>query len=161
MKWNFVPFEPEHGKQICSWRYPAPYTVYNWKPWETMLEHAEEFADPAIRQAQYEAVVDENGDLCGFAQFFPLSGWTRIGLGMRPDLCGKGLGASFALAVAHRALARSPGTPVDLEVTVWNERAIRAYLRAGFAVTDTYVRKTPTGQDEFHCMVFKPENRNA
>lgn len=140
--------------QICTWQYPAPYEVYSWTPWEQLLERAEEFADPRIREEQYEAVFDEAGQLCGFAQFFPIIGWTRLGFGLRPDLCGKGLGESFVRAITKRALLREPGKQVDLEVTTWNERAIRAYRRAGFVIADTYVRNTPTGPDEFHCMVY-------
>lgn len=154
MKWTFVPFEERHGQQVCAWRYPAPYDIYNWTPWEQLLERAEEFADEAVRAEQYEAVLDADGRLCGFVQFFPIVGWTRLGFGMRPDLCGQGLGPDFVQAVTARAQERQPENRIDLEVLTFNERAIRAYRKAGFEITDTYVRNTPTGPDEFHCMVY-------
>lgn len=153
--WRFVPMEEEHGRQICLWRYPEPYAIFNWSPWEELEARSEEFGDPAIRREQFEAVLDRNGQLCGFAQFFPLVGWTRLGLGLRPDLCGQGLGASFTGAIVRRAKERSREGGIDLEVMTSNIRAQRAYLKAGFAIRDTYVRNTPTGAAEFHCMVYE------
>ncbi|TMV48179.1 GNAT family N-acetyltransferase [Paenibacillus mesophilus] len=154
-KWLFVPMEEEHGKQICLWRYPEPYSVFNWSPWKELEARSEEFGDPGIRKEQFEAVLDDTGELCGFAQFFPLVGWTRLGLGLRPDLCGQGLGPSFTGAIVGRAMQRQPQNRIDLEVLTANVRAKRAYLKAGFAIRDTYVRNTPTGPDEFHCMVYE------
>ncbi|TNJ62862.1 GNAT family N-acetyltransferase [Paenibacillus hemerocallicola] len=154
-QWLFVPMEEEHGRLICSWRYPEPYAVFNWSPWDELQERSEEFGDPSIRKEQFEGVLDRDGQLCGFAQFFPLVGWTRLGLGLRPDLCGQGLGPSFTSAIVGRAMQRRPEDGIDLEVLTSNSRAQRAYLKAGFAIRDTYVRNTPTGPDEFHCMVYE------
>jgi len=145
----------EHGRQICTWRYPEPYAVFNWSPWAELERNSEEFANPHIREEQFEAVLGDDGQLCGFAQFFPLTGWTRLGLGLRPDLCGQGLGPSFTLAIVGRAMERKPMDKIDLEVLTSNLRAIRAYTKIGFVIHDTYVRNTPTGPDEFHCMVYE------
>ncbi|UUZ91549.1 GNAT family N-acetyltransferase [Paenibacillus sp. P25] len=149
------PLTEEDGREICTWRYPAPYDTYNWKTWDEPLANREEFADPEIREAQYRAVVDAEGALCGFAQLFPLAGTTRLGLGMRPELCGAGRGEAFVRSIAAEAKRLSPQNEIDLEVLTWNKRAIRAYERAGFRMTDTYERKTPQGTGEFHCMVWE------
>lgn len=121
-----------------------------------MLREQAEFADPQIREEQYRAVVDENGILSGFVQFFPIVGVTRLGLGLRPDLCGKasGIGTQFVHLLVQEAQRRTPQQEIDLEVLVWNERAIQTYERAGFTITDTYERSTPTGLAAFHCMVY-------
>ncbi|CAG7653078.1 GNAT family N-acetyltransferase [Paenibacillus allorhizosphaerae] len=162
IRYQLIPMTEEHGPVICSWRYPAPYDLYNWNDWKHMLSRGEEFADPFIRQTQYRAVVDEAGSLCGFAQLFPMAGLTRLGLGMRPDLCGAGQGERFVRAIAEEARRLQPEHEIDLEVLIWNKRAIRVYEKAGFAITDTYERMTLTGMDTFHCMVWnetKPEAR--
>jgi RimJ/RimL family protein N-acetyltransferase len=155
LRLKLVPMTEEHARQICRWRYEGEYAVYNAASWEEMAERGEEFADPDIRARQYFSAVDDNGELCGFAQFFPLVGVTRIGLGLRPDLCGRGLGSRFAAMIASEARRRKPGDEIDLEVFTWNRRAIRAYEKAGFVRTDTYVRPTPAGPAEFHCMVYR------
>ncbi|MBD0381984.1 GNAT family N-acetyltransferase [Paenibacillus sedimenti] len=165
LQWRVVPLTESHGRELCSWNYPPPYDLYNWPAWETMQHEALEFADPLIRSKQYGAVVDEDDSLCGFVQFFPIVGVTRLGLGLRPDLSGhtekhgkgKGLGAAFVKLLVQEAKRRSPLNEIDLEVLVWNERAIRTYAKAGFVITDTYERQTPTGMATFHCMVFSDE----
>ncbi|WP_426450079.1 GNAT family N-acetyltransferase [Paenibacillus sp. S-38] len=154
---RLAPFTEEHGRLVCAWTYPPPYDLYNWKPWETMLASGEEFADPEIREKQYRSVLDGEGRLAGFAQLFPMAGVTRLGLGLRPDLRGTGLGAPFVRAIAEEALRQNPGHEIDLEVLTWNTRAIRTYEKAGFDITDTYERMTPNGPAEFHCMVWTSE----
>lgn len=121
-----------------------------------MLREQTEFADPHIRAEQYRAVVDASGELSGFVQFFPIVGVTRLGLGLHPDLCGKGsgIGVQFVQLLTREALRHAHGQEIDLEVLVWNERAIRTYERAGFTITDTYEKQTPTGMSNFHCMVY-------
>ena len=121
-----------------------------------------EFGDPDIRQRQYISVLDEREALWGFAQLFPMHEVTRIGLGMRPDWCGRGMGKRFMQTIVREARRRRPADEIDLEVMTWNERAIRAYQRAGFHITDTYERLTPTGNALFHCMVYEPRQmRNS
>jgi [ribosomal protein S18]-alanine N-acetyltransferase len=152
-----VPLTETHCRDICTWVYPVPYDVYNWRPWEIMLSAKEEFADEELRAEQYRAVVDDNEMLLGFAQFFPIVGVTRIGLGMRPDLCGNGLGVDFVKAIAAEAKQKTPSNEIDLEVLAWNIRAYLVYQKAGFVHTDTYTRMTPTGRNSFYCMVWKPK----
>ncbi|WP_026021578.1 GNAT family N-acetyltransferase [Paenibacillus senegalensis] len=151
------PMSERHAKQICEWKYPPPYDLYNWEHWEAMLAKQYEFADEAVRKEQYCAVVDQENTLCGFAQFFPLVGVTRLGLGMHPDYAGKGNGVPFVRAIVAEALRRTPAHVIDLEVLVWNDRARIVYERCGFQITDQYIRGTPTGEDEFYCMVYMPE----
>ncbi len=151
------PLSETDGRQICGWRYEPPYDEYNWPEWERMAADGIEFADPAIRQEQYCAVYDEEAELCGFAQFFPLAGVTRLGLGLRPDLCGRGLGQAFVEAVVREAARRAPDNEIDLEVLVWNHRALKVYEKAGFVRTDTYERMTPAGMKAVHCMVYMPD----
>ncbi|WP_159881940.1 GNAT family N-acetyltransferase [Paenibacillus puerhi] len=151
---RITPLLPDHCREICEWRYEPPYDLYAWQPWELMVAQQAEFADPELRDAQYRAVLGQLDELCGFAQLFPMTGVTRLGLGMRPEACGRGRGAAFVRAIAAEARRLNPGHEIDLEVLTWNERAIRAYLRAGFSITDTYERMTPAGQAEFHCMVW-------
>ncbi|NOV02513.1 GNAT family N-acetyltransferase [Paenibacillus planticolens] len=156
LPWQVVPLTDTHCVEVCTWKYPSPYELYNWPSWDIMLREQTEFADGDIRAEQYRAIVDEKESLCGFVQFFPMLGVTRLGLGLRPDLCGKGkgIGEQFVRLITREALRRAPGQEIDLEVLVWNERAIRTYERAGFSITDTYEKRTPTGMALFHCMVY-------
>jgi len=145
------------GKIISEWTYTPPYDLYQFLPWSQMQALEIEFGDPVIRRQQYVSIHDEHGELCGFAQYFPMEGVIRIGLGMRPDLTGQGRGVPFVSAILKEALHRYPAMEIDLEVLTWNERAITVYQRCGFRITDTYERRTPTGTGMFHCMVYEGE----
>jgi ribosomal-protein-alanine N-acetyltransferase len=154
-----VPLTEAHCRDICTWSYPVPYNTYNWQPWEMMLTQQYEFADERLREEQYRAVVDKDGLLWGFAQLFPIVGVTRIGLGMRPELCGQGHGVAFVQSIAAEAKRKEPANEIDLEVLAWNIRAYRVYQQAGFVQTDTYTRTTTTGKESFYCMVWQPKKR--
>jgi ribosomal-protein-alanine N-acetyltransferase len=149
-----LPMNIEHAATICTWRYPEPYHIYNWQDWQDMKNNGFEFGNPQIRLEQYAAVIDHHQELVGFAQFFPMLGVTRLGIGLHPDHCGGGNGASFARAIAEEAQRRILDNEIDLEVLTWNLRAYKAYKKAGFVHTDTYERLTPDGMKAFHCMVF-------
>jgi RimJ/RimL family protein N-acetyltransferase len=151
----------QHCKEICSWCYPVPYDIYNWSPWGILVAQDQQFADPGIREAQFAAIVqvkDEkkhDTELIGYVQYFPLHEVTRLGVGLKPDLCGKGLGIYFMDTIIKEALRRNPNHEIDLEVHTWNERAQKVYSKAGFMKTDEYERITPTGMGQFYCMVYK------
>ncbi|GGO09792.1 GNAT family N-acetyltransferase [Saccharibacillus kuerlensis] len=148
------PMTAEEAEAVCGWVYEPPYDIYGWMPWEEVKKLEIEFGDPELRRQQY-VTVHRDGTLCGFAQLFPLGGTTRLGIGMRPDFCGQGMGALFVHAVVEEALRRIPGQEIDLEVLTWNQRAIKAYQKAGFAITDLYERMTPDGMKPFYCMVYQ------
>ncbi|MBB6733934.1 GNAT family N-acetyltransferase [Cohnella zeiphila] len=154
-RFRFAAMSERDGEEICSWRYPPPYDVYQWPAWPRMLAEEIEFGDPDIRERQYASVLDENGDFVGYAQFFPMAGVIRLGLGLRPDCCGRGWGAAFLEAAAREAARRAPDAEIDLEVEVWNKRAIRAYQKAGFEIDDRYDRKAVHGIVSLYCMVRK------
>ncbi|WP_438444899.1 GNAT family N-acetyltransferase [Gorillibacterium sp. sgz5001074] len=155
VKLHVVPMNIRHCQDICTWVYEPPYDIYQWNSWAQMEEDAEEFADSQIRETQYICIMNEDDFLIGYAQLFPLVGVTRLGLGMRPELCGQGLGAAFIRTIVEEARRRRPEDEIDLEVLEWNERARRAYAKAGFVVTDRYERPTPKGPMEFLCMVHE------
>lgn len=146
----------EDGQAVCDWRYPAPYERYRWPSWETMVNDNREFADPQTRQAQYMAVRNEHHQLIGYVQFFSLDRTIRIGLGLRPDCCDRGFGPVVIAKAVEEAKLRQPGAEIDLEVEQWNRRAIRAYQKAGFVITDQYERKAMHGTVFVFCMVWQP-----
>lgn len=154
LTFTIIPMTEEHGSIVCGWRYDPPYDVYNFRDWELLLSHDEEFANAAIREEQFRSVVNEQGELCGFVQLFPLVGITRLGLGMRPDLCGQGIGGLFMDVILGEARRKAPSNLIDLEVLAWNERAYKVYERAGFRYEQTYERMTSAGINTFHCMVY-------
>ena len=61
-----------------------------------------------------------------------------VGLGMRPDLTGRGLGEEFVHAGLRFARETYSPPAFRLTVATFNQRAIRVYERAGFETVETF-----------------------
>jgi RimJ/RimL family protein N-acetyltransferase len=88
----------------------------------------------------YEA-LDEAGALVGNFYFEQKGDALEVGLGLRPDLTGRGLGLEFLLAGIDFGRRRFGLTRVILNVAAFNERAIKVYERAGFRETGRHTRR--------------------
>ena len=72
-----------------------------------------------------------------------------IGLGLHPDLTGRGLDGSFLQARLDYACARFSPERFTLSVATFNTRAITVYERAGFSATRVYLHSTNGREWEF------------
>lgn len=143
------------AKEISTWKYNSPYDVYNSCSWEKLVEFNNPITDSKLRQERYLGLFDISKSIVGIAVFNkPEDNITRIGLGLKPDICGRGLGEQFLKLIIQEAKRRNPENIIDLEVLTWNKRAIKVYEKSGFQIIETYVRKTPTGEGEFHKMKY-------
>lgn len=158
MAYSIEPLTHDDARRIVAWRYPEPYTIYD-------MAHGDEAAllDPALR---YHAARDAAGSLVGYYCFgadaqVPAGYATGlydadaldVGLGMRPDLTGRGLGRAFleaGLAYAHRAYGSAA---FRLTVAAFNERARRLYDSADFREIGRFESPSPEGGREFLVMV--------
>jgi [ribosomal protein S18]-alanine N-acetyltransferase len=143
----FEQLSQEDAEAIAEWHYPEPYSFYDWTADPGDLR---ELLDPALRGEAYWAVRDETDELVGYFSFKPKDEQTvEIGLGLRPDLTGRGLGGSFLAAGLEFARARFSAERFTLAVATFNERAIKVYERAGFSRERTYMHSTNGGEWEF------------
>ena len=97
----------------------------------------------------YFSAFDDKGTLVGFFHFERDEKVMEIGLGLRPDLTGKGLGRGFlvaGLAFARRSFRLGV---FRLSVASCNERAIKVYEGVGFIRGRTYHHETNGGVYEF------------
>lgn len=129
---HIAPLTREHAEDISTWRYVAPYEVY-----DMVGANPDELLDPGIG---YHAVMA--GDrLIGFRSFGrdgQVPGWgyddsaLDTGGGLRPELIGKGLGR--AVISAGLAFGRVRFSPVAFRVTVasFNSRALHVVESLGF-----------------------------
>ncbi|MTI65358.1 MAG: GNAT family N-acetyltransferase [Firmicutes bacterium] len=144
----------ENVKEICTWNYSAPYDVYNWPDWDEM-DKSEPSLDNKKRKKMFYSILDDK-DFIGFVELnYPKEGLTRIGLGLRPDYCSKGIGKEVVDLIINKLKSKHPENKIDLEVLTWNKRALKVYKRTGFKIVETYERKTPTGIGKFHRMEYK------
>jgi ribosomal-protein-alanine N-acetyltransferase len=135
--------------EVSSWHYPPPYDFYDATADAGDLA---ELLDPELRAGNYLAAVDGGGAVVGFAQLVADGGTVDVGLGLRPDLTGHGLGAGFLEAVLAEARSRHAPQRFTLSVAAFNERAITVYQRAGFAEVARAPHATNGGVHEFVTM---------
>ena len=128
MKLTIRRATPETFAERGAWRYEPPYDFYDGDQ------------EPVLNPERFFDAFGEDGTLVGFYYLEEKGDAVEIGLGLRPDLTGRGLGREFFDAGIDFLRSRHPGRPVVLNVAAFNERAIRVYERAGFRQTGRHVR---------------------
>lgn len=160
MELTYRPLTEADKRAICAWRYGGDCAVYELPPYETLEREKREFMDPA---AERHYLGFFHGDtLVGYVNLRERGAYVLVGVGVSPDLCGRGYGRAILEQASRLSRERYPGKPLGLEVRVWNLRAIRCYRRAGFQLQgQPYQRVTPTGPGLFYWMTRKPEEAVA
>lgn len=120
--------------EIAGWRYQPPYDLYNIDGDGLALAHL------TRPEAGYYR-IDDGDELVGFCCFgeearVPGGDYgaaaVDIGLGVRPDLTGRGQGRRYFGAVVGFAEREYTPPALRLSVATFNSRAIRLYQSAGF-----------------------------
>jgi len=141
------------ARAVAVWRYPAEYSFYDV---DSDAADLAELLDPAEWGRRYFSVDDDGSELVGFF-VFKVSGRTaEIGLALRPDLTGIGLGESFVDTAVQFAAERFGVESFTLSVAAFNVRAIKVYERAGFREVERYDHSTNGGVHAFIRMSRAP-----
>jgi len=140
----------DYAIEILNWRYPPPYDMYN-------QEENEEGLKEFLTQS-YKIIVDQEDKLIGYyctgqPALVPKGhesnvyeeAYLDIGLGMKPELTGKGFGSEFLAFILKELEVDS----LRLTVAKFNQRAIRLYEVFDFKAADTFTN----GQVEFITMI--------
>ena len=128
MRLEIRPATDDTFRAMESWRYEPPYDFYDGD------------VDPVLNPERFYAALDEDGALVGNFYFEEKGDALEVGLGLRPDLVGRGLGLEFVRAGIAFGRKRFRPARVTLNVASFNERAITVYERAGFRTTGRHVR---------------------
>ncbi|MGH2352706.1 MAG: GNAT family N-acetyltransferase [Chloroflexota bacterium] len=159
MDFRFRRMDEPDARAILAWRYEGPYAFYNCDPAEVEAS-VRTFVEP--RNTYYAIRTAEHG-LMGFCCFGPEArvpggdytgdGVLDVGLGMRPDLTGKGIGPGFVAAILAFAAQELAPSGFRLTVAAFNRRAIRVYEKVGFRVANVFVRDDAQARREWVQMV--------
>jgi [ribosomal protein S18]-alanine N-acetyltransferase len=139
MRMSLVSKKMNHhyAMEILKWNYEPPYDFYN-----------NEINDESIRELleeNYMAIIDLKESLTGFY----CSGESAqvpagreagayneaaidVGIGMNPNLTGKGKGKAFFSFILTELQQALPQSIIRLTVAAFNERAIKLYSNMGF-----------------------------
>ena len=125
----------EYARSISLWKYEGEFSFY---------DHNERNMEGYMDGTHYACTDD--GELIGYFCFgkdarIPTvetnvydDDYLDIGLGLRPDLCGKGYGLPFFKIGLDYAKGHFQTKKFRLSVAAFNERAIKVYAKAGFEV---------------------------
>jgi ribosomal-protein-alanine N-acetyltransferase len=158
LRFTLGPITRADAVEISRWRYGEPYSMYDGNP--------ASIASLLEPRYLYHAVYDDNGGLAGYFCFGEdarvtagrqLGVYERelaldVGLGMRPDLAGRGLGLEFVLAGLRFASGAYSPPAFRLTVASSNRRAVRVYERVGFVTVESFGARTPDGGREWLLM---------
>ena len=129
---QMVAMTKEAANEISQWEYETPYDVYSLKDRPNGY-----LMDESTWGTEQFCLVD-CGTVLGqvSCQYEGDDLW--VGWSMTPILCGKGNGAAF-VKKSVKELRRANGHTgrMLLRVAAWNQRAIKAYRKAGFIYMET------------------------
>ena len=145
----------DHARKICHWKYEGIYSIYNFPDWGTLNKQRWGITIEEKRKNEFTALIDEGNNLCGYIRFIENKDFVLVGLGLKPSLCGQGLGNIFMELLKSECKKRYSNKRIALEVRSFNKRAIKCYEKAGFKITDVYKKDTLMGSDEFIRMEYK------
>ena len=128
--------------EVMQWHYEPPYDFYDIA------------ADPFDHPERLKYVCGDDGRVEAFWDFIVDGDTVELGIGLRPDLVGRGLGSAYMRAQIAYAEGTWRPRLLRLYVASWNARAIRLYDRLGFReVGERHVRSFARfGDHEFMRM---------
>ncbi|GAA0381753.1 GNAT family N-acetyltransferase [Bacillus horti] len=151
------------AKEIALWQYEHPYSLYN------LSEDPEDIDE--LMDGSYYSVRNLEDKLIGFfcyGQSAQVPAGIRegkyldhtaldIGLGMKPNLTGRGLGSSFLSVGLEFATGIKEFQRFRLSVAAFNRRATSLYEKTGFKPIDTFTNPYKGENMEFMIMEKKKE----
>ena len=161
MDLTFTPMTEEFAREIVSWRYPGQYELYNSAP-EDVEEDVRALVKP---ENEYFAVWSDQYGLFGFCCYgreaqVPGGDYAAealdVGLGIRPDLGGQGMGHGFLEAILAFAHAQRGAVSFRATIASFNARSLRVFEKAGFVQRQSFAVPGRQGL-EFLVMVKAPQ----
>jgi [ribosomal protein S18]-alanine N-acetyltransferase len=132
---------------VAAWRYPGEYSFYDA---DADPDDLAELLDPTEWGRRYFAADDRAQRQLAGVLVVKLTGRAaEIGLGLRPDLAGHGLGEHFVRTCLRFASAELGAESYTLAVAAFNRRAITVYERAGFREAERFEHFTNGGLHAF------------
>lgn len=160
MKLNIKQMNYDEAKQISKWVYNEPYSLYS-------MDETDECINELL-DGDYFSASDRENNLIGYYCFnesaqvpagkafgvYDSKDIINVGLGMKPDLCGEGLGVNFLNNGLDFARNHLGVKGFRLTVASFNKRAIKVYEEVGFKKVSFFERISDIGKTEFWVMTL-------
>ena len=145
--------QPEAQEIADRWKYDGEYDFYDLT---ADPDDYEEITTPALRRDNYFSVFNE-GELIGYFTVEQDGADISLGLGMRPDLTGQGLGRIFVNKILRYLRENYQYEKIRLTVAAFNKRAAKLYTRLGFKETGT--ERLPSNGGMYDFILMELEQR--
>lgn len=123
--------------KILHWHFDGVYSIYN-----NDIEKGKVYN--IIRLADSDDaffVYNESSELVGNCEFYRYNNKLCVGLQMKPEMTGEGLGTEFVKAIIDFGKEKYNISGLNLYVAKFNKRAIRVYEKVGFRITEQLILK--------------------
>lgn len=158
MIFKFQVMQHPSASEIVTWNYGGIYGIYDFSK---LKEEVSE-----LMNGDYFEVKDERAEIIGFlccgesarvpggykAGIYKQEGYVDIGIGLKPDLTGKGHGLSFINQCMNYLTNPGEISKFRLVVAQFNERAIKVYEKAGFKKDIKFESKVHGNKQNFLLM---------
>jgi aminoglycoside 6'-N-acetyltransferase len=119
------PADAGDVERLVAWHADPDVARY----WDGETFTRDEMAERLARKDVEAWIVEEKGEPVGFLQVHP----EGLDMFLVPAARGRGLGPDAARAMAEHLIRECGRERVTVDPYVWNEGAVRAWERAGFA----------------------------
>lgn len=146
MKIKYRPAEKKHARIFVNWQYEPPYDVYNCPP-DEIGDAVRYNIDPANN---VYAMFNQKGELIGYCSYgkdaqVPGGDYSGealdIGLMIKPELTGQGMGSDFASEVIQNGIDRYAPKKLRVTIAAFNKRAVRVWEKNGFRQAQVFKRE--------------------
>ena len=144
---SYLPAEKKHARVFVNWQYEPPYDVYNC-PSEEIGDAVHYNIDPANN---VYAMLDQNEELIGYCSYgrdaqVPGGDYSEealdIGLMIKPELTGQGMGSDFASEVIQKGINNYAPKRLRVTIAAFNKRAMRVWEKNGFQQSQKFSRES-------------------
>jgi len=151
---NLIHLTENMAKEIFNWRYDGEYSVYDMPDWDIAKKSNFGITISETREKEFLGLIDKDNNLIGFIRLREVDGNVVIGLGLKPNLCGKGIGSRLMELIKSESSNKFKNKKIRLEVRSFNKRAIKCYEKAGFKIVNVHNRDTKRGNLDFVVMEY-------
>lgn len=145
----------ELAKKLCEWEYEGEYSVYNFSPWDIVVQQNWDISNENKRKVNFRSVKDEQENFIGFFRITKINqNKIELGLGLAPEYCGQGIGKDFVSLLTRYVMEKYPNYSLYMEVRTFNYRAVKCYEKCGYIVVLKHYKNFPWGNNEYFLMKY-------
>ena len=137
--------DEKSAREFVSWEYKPPYDVYSCPP-DQVEKSIQYNIDP---KNNVYAMFNEKNEMFGYCSYgrdaqVPGGDYSEealdIGMMIKPELTGQGLGTEFAQDVIRNGINKYNPKKLRVTIAAFNKRAMRVWEKNGFQQTQTFKR---------------------